>query len=151
MVTGVHGITVGSENTKTVKTKFGPLLMNVEPKSPGKIVRQEEVMVSLAEADPDSLLFQGNDPIHDWPETGIDDIIFAEPEIKKITRNDQLIQSKRSVIVLNTAASISASKPIKKVHKPFIVGAFRIFEVNVGEKDRFHAVTLSGGMSPRKE
>jgi hypothetical protein len=151
MIVGVHGIAMGSKYTKTVKTEFGPLQVNVEPKFPGKIFRQEKVMVSFAKADPDTLLFQGDHPIDDLPESGIDALSFAEPEIKEITSNDKLIQGKRRIGDLTAAASPPTPQPVEKTDQSFIVGTLWVFQVNVGEEDYLHAVSLSFRRSSCKE
>ena len=144
-IASIDGVTVGSEDSSSVEFPFDPLGINVHPEFPGKVLGEEEIMVPLAEADPDPGAPQGGQPLHDGHKARINGIALPEPEIEEISCNDQMIQHDRVIGPRPMPDSIPSPETVQKSDELFMDGVPCTLQVSVGEKDHLHNGPFPGG------
>jgi hypothetical protein len=140
---------VGNKDPETIHRKFSPFRIDIEPELSGKIIFQEKIVVSFAEAYPDPLTLQVRYPLHHRPKTGIDNVPPGEPEIEEVTGNDKMIRRELLSGLCAAAGCFASPEPIEKPDEPEVGGVGGTLEVCVRKKDRLHTGT-PGGTIPWK-
>ena len=135
-VFAVHEIAVGHQGLPALQVENGRLPVHREARDSGEIILEEKIMVPFAQADARPGVSQDHQLFNNGHEVRVHAFAPAEPEIEKITGDEQVVELLR-------AERLEEAHQVPVALVPFA------FQVGVGKEDAFHGVALINTNSAR--
>jgi hypothetical protein len=143
MICPVHQIAMTDKDSSPLTIEGRPILMDGHAENTGKIRFHEEIMVSLTEMNRDTLFFQLNQTVDNGPESRINSVLAAKPEIKEIPEDKEMVDA-HAPPGWGAALFATVSLPQRRFssvnlkeesQQGLIMGVLLVSEVGIGKKN----------------